>query len=66
MKDAANALRWCVGEMERRYKVMSGVGVRNLKGYNKKVLDAIAAGEPLIDPTWQPNDSMDQTPPSVR
>ncbi len=63
MKDAANALRWCVGEMERRYKVMSGVGVRNLKGYNKKVLDAIAAGEPLIDPTWQPNDGMDQTPP---
>ncbi len=63
MKDAANALRWCVGEMERRYKVMSAVGVRNLKGYNKKVLDAIAAGEPLIDPTWQPNDGMDQTPP---
>ena len=63
MKDAANALRWCVGEMERRYKVMSGVGVRNLKGYNKKVLDAIAAGEPLIDPTWQPSDSLDQTPP---
>ena len=63
MKDAANALRWCVGEMERRYKVMSAVGVRNLKGYNKKVLEAIAAGEPLIDPTWQPNDGMDQTPP---
>ena len=65
MKDAANALRWCVGEMERRYKVMSAVGVRNLKGYNKKVLDAIAAGEPLIDPTWQPNDGMDQTPPML-
>ncbi len=63
MKDAANALRWCVGEMERRYKVMSAVGVRNLKGYNKKVLEAIANGEPLIDPTWQPNDGMDQTPP---
>jgi len=63
MKDAANALRWCVGEMERRYKVMSAVGVRNLKGYNKKVLEAIAKGEPLIDPTWQPNDGMDQTPP---
>jgi S-DNA-T family DNA segregation ATPase FtsK/SpoIIIE len=63
MKDAANALRWCVGEMERRYKVMSAVGVRNLKGYNKKVLEAIAQGEPLIDPTWQPNDGMDQTPP---
>ena len=65
MKDAANALRWCVGEMERRYKVMSCVGVRNLKGYNKKVLDAIAAGEPLIDPTWQPNDGLDQTPPML-
>jgi S-DNA-T family DNA segregation ATPase FtsK/SpoIIIE len=65
MKDAANALRWCVGEMERRYKVMSAVGVRNLKGYNKKVLDAIAAGQPLIDPTWQPNDGMDQTPPML-
>ncbi|TYK64215.1 DNA translocase FtsK [Colwellia echini] len=63
MKDAANALRWCVGEMERRYKVMSAVGVRNLKGYNKKILAAIEAGEPLIDPTWQPSDSMDQTPP---
>ncbi len=65
MKDAANALRWCVGEMERRYKVMSAVGVRNLKGYNKKVLDAIAAGQPLIDPTWQPTDGMDQTPPML-
>jgi S-DNA-T family DNA segregation ATPase FtsK/SpoIIIE len=65
MKDAANALRWCVGEMERRYKVMSAVGVRNLKGYNKKVLDAFAAGEPLIDPTWQPTDGMDQTPPML-
>jgi len=65
MKDAANALRWCVGEMERRYKVMSAVGVRNLKGYNKKVLEAIAAGEPLIDPTWQPSDGMDQTPPML-
>jgi len=65
MKDAANALRWCVGEMERRYKVMSAVGVRNLKGYNKKVLEAIANGEPLIDPTWQPTDGMDQTPPML-
>jgi S-DNA-T family DNA segregation ATPase FtsK/SpoIIIE len=65
MKDAANALRWCVGEMERRYKVMSALGVRNLKGYNKKVLEAIAKGEPIIDPTWQPNDGMDQTPPML-
>ncbi|MGB0936030.1 MAG: DNA translocase FtsK [Colwellia sp.] len=63
MKDAANALRWCVGEMERRYKVMSALGVRNLKGYNKKILEAIEAGNPLIDPLWQPTDGLDQTPP---
>jgi S-DNA-T family DNA segregation ATPase FtsK/SpoIIIE len=63
MKDAANALRWCVGEMERRYKLMSALGVRNLKGYNKKVLTAITDGEPLIDPIWQPSDGLDQTPP---
>jgi S-DNA-T family DNA segregation ATPase FtsK/SpoIIIE len=63
MKDAANALRWCVGEMERRYKLMSALGVRNLKGYNVKILKAIEAGEPLIDPIWQPSDSLDQTPP---
>ncbi len=65
MKDAANALRWCVGEMERRYKVMSAVGVRNLKGYNKKVLEANAKGEPIIDPIWQPSDGLDQTPPML-
>ena len=65
MKDAANALRWCVGEMERRYKVMSALGVRNLKGYNKKVLEAIEEGNPLIDPIWQPNDGLDQTPPML-
>ncbi|NQZ82762.1 MAG: DNA translocase FtsK 4TM domain-containing protein [Colwellia sp.] len=65
MKDAANALRWCVGEMERRYKVMSALGVRNLKGYNVKVLQAIADGEPLIDPTWQPSDGLDQNPPEL-
>ncbi len=63
MKEAANALRWCVGEMERRYKLMSALGVRNLKGYNKKVVAAIEAGEPLIDPLWHASDSMDQTPP---
>jgi len=63
MKDAANALRWCVGEMERRYKIMSALGVRNLKGYNQKVLQAIADGEPLIDPVWQPSDGLDQNPP---
>lgn len=63
MKDAANALRWCVGEMERRYKLMSALGVRNLKGYNTKILKAIDAGEPIIDPLWQPTDGLDQKPP---
>ena len=55
MKDAANALRWAVGEMERRYKLMAALGVRNLAGYNKKVLDAKAAGEVMHDPTWKPD-----------
>ncbi|MFD2632787.1 DNA translocase FtsK [Idiomarina piscisalsi] len=63
MKDAANALRWCVGEMERRYKLMSALGVRNLKGYNAKVKAAEEAGEPLRDPIWKPGDSMDELPP---
>lgn len=63
MKDAANALRWCVGEMERRYKLMSALGVRNLKGYNAKVKAAAEAGEPLRDPIWKPGDSMDELPP---
>lgn len=54
MKDAANALRWCVGEMERRYKLMAAVGVRNLAGFNRKVKEAAAARQPLKDPTWQP------------
>lgn len=58
MKDAANGLRWCVGEMERRYKLMSALGVRNLKGYNLKVKEAMAAGEPLKDPLWKPSDDM--------
>ena len=62
MKEAANALRWCVGEMERRYKVMSSLGVRNLKGYNQKIAQAIKDGEPIIDPLWQPTDGLDQTP----
>jgi len=65
MKDAANALRWCVGEMERRYKLMSALGVRNLKGYNVKIAKAIEEGEPLIDPIWQPSDGLDQTPPML-
>lgn len=63
MKDAANALRWCVGEMERRYKLMSALGVRNLKGYNAKVAEARDRGEPLRDPLWKPGDSMDELPP---
>jgi len=63
MKEAANALRWCVGEMERRYKLMSALGVRNLKGFNAKVAQAKEAGEPLIDPLWNITDSMDTTPP---
>ncbi len=65
MKEAANALRWCVGEMERRYLLMSKLGVRNLKGYNDKVTAAIEAGEPMIDPLWQPTDAFTQTPPTL-
>lgn len=63
MKEAANALRWCVGEMERRYKLLSAIGVRNLAGYNAKVSAAIEAGEPLTDPLWKAGDSMDETAP---
>jgi len=55
MKDAANGLRWCVAEMERRYKLMSALGVRNLAGFNKKVSDAAKAGTPILDPLWQPD-----------
>jgi S-DNA-T family DNA segregation ATPase FtsK/SpoIIIE len=55
MKDAANGLRWCVAEMERRYKLMSALGVRNLAGFNKKVVDAKKAGKPIMDPTWKPD-----------
>jgi S-DNA-T family DNA segregation ATPase FtsK/SpoIIIE len=54
MKDAANALRWCVAEMERRYKLMSRLGVRNIAGFNKKVEEAKASGSPILDPMWQP------------
>jgi S-DNA-T family DNA segregation ATPase FtsK/SpoIIIE len=57
MKEAANALRWCVGEMERRYRLMSRLGVRNIGGYNRKVAEAEEAGEPILDPTWVPSDS---------
>ncbi len=58
MKEAANALRWCVAEMERRYKLMASVGVRNLAGYNKKVRQAREQGEPLRDPLWKPDEQM--------
>ena len=54
MKEAANGLRWCVAEMERRYKLMSMVGVRNLAGFNKKVNQAIEREEPIVDPLWLP------------
>ena len=56
MKDAANGLRWCVGEMERRYKLMASLGVRNLAGYNRKIEDAIKKGEPILDPLWRPEE----------
>ncbi|UPG87571.1 DNA translocase FtsK 4TM domain-containing protein [Luteibacter aegosomatis] len=58
MKEAANALRWCVAEMERRYKLMAAVGVRNLGGFNKKVKEAESAGQPLLDPLFRPNPDM--------
>ncbi len=61
MKDAANGLRWCVAEMERRYKLMAALGVRNLAGYNRKVADAIEAGEPIKDPLWIPEPTFEQT-----
>lgn len=63
MKDAANALNWCVGEMERRYKLMSALGVRNLAGYNERLAEAEALGRPVPDPFWKPTDSMDMTHP---
>ncbi|MFA0569834.1 DNA translocase FtsK 4TM domain-containing protein [Vibrio gallaecicus] len=63
MKDASNALRWCVGEMERRYKLMSALGVRNIKGYNDKLKMAAEAGHPIHDPLWKEGDSMDTEAP---
>ncbi|GAA5188113.1 DNA translocase FtsK [Ferrimonas gelatinilytica] len=65
MKEASNALRWCVGEMERRYKLMSALGVRNLKGYNAKVVSAQEAGVPLTDPFWKPEHSMETEAPAL-
>lgn len=63
MKDAANALRWSVNEMERRYKLMSALGVRNLAGYNEKIAEAVRMGRPIPDPYWKPGDSMDAQHP---
>ncbi|OEE43028.1 cell division protein FtsK [Enterovibrio norvegicus] len=63
MKDAGNALRWCVAEMERRYKLMSALGVRNIAGFNDKVKEANDANHPIPDPLWKPGDSMDETAP---
>ncbi|TQV86506.1 DNA translocase FtsK [Aliikangiella coralliicola] len=65
MKEAANSLRWAVAEMERRYRLMSALGVRNLAGFNRKVNDAIKRGEPIRDPLWQPQDSMDEQAPEL-
>lgn len=70
MKDAANGLRWCVAEMERRYKVMASLGVRNLSGYNRKIEDAKRAGEVITDPTWRPSKDVmfadeEQVPPAL-
>ncbi|KFN46954.1 DNA translocase FtsK [Arenimonas metalli] len=62
MKEAANGLRWCVAEMERRYKLMSAVGVRNLAGFNRKVKDARDAGQPLMDPLFRPNPDLGEAP----
>ena len=70
MKDAANGLRWCVAEMERRYKLMAALGVRNLAGFNRKIADAVKAGTPVVDPLWKPDElSMvpvdEQIPPNL-
>ncbi|MEX3199855.1 DNA translocase FtsK [Escherichia coli] len=66
MKDAANALRWCVNEMERRYKLMSALGVRNLAGYNEKIAEADRMMRPIPDPYWKPGDSMDAQHPVLQ
>ncbi|WED43782.1 DNA translocase FtsK [Legionella cardiaca] len=66
MKEAASALRWCVGEMERRYRLMAAMGVRNLAGFNSKLAEAEAKGEQLTDPLWKPGNSMDETAPVLQ
>ena len=65
MKDAANALNWCVNEMERRYRLMSALGVRNIAGYNDKIKQAENMGRPIPDPLWKPTDSMDLEMPML-
>jgi S-DNA-T family DNA segregation ATPase FtsK/SpoIIIE len=65
MKEAANALRWCVAEMERRYKLMSLMGVRNLSGFNQKIAEAIEAGEPIHDPLWSPDQALEGEEPPL-
>lgn len=65
MKEAANALRWCVAEMDRRYKIMAHFGVRNLAGYNTKITEAQTQGEPLVDPFWKPSDSLEEQAPTL-
>lgn len=65
MKEAASALRWCVAEMERRYRLMASLGVRNVAGFNVKVTEAAANGELLTDPLWKPIDSMDEQAPAL-
>ncbi|MDX1434907.1 MAG: DNA translocase FtsK 4TM domain-containing protein, partial [Gammaproteobacteria bacterium] len=62
MKQASNALRWCVAEMERRYQIMSSLGVRHIGGYNRKVREAIDKGKPLVDPTFTPSEEGEQAP----
>ncbi|HLS83557.1 MAG TPA: FtsK/SpoIIIE domain-containing protein, partial [Arenimonas sp.] len=62
MKEAANGLRWCVAEMERRYKLMSAVGVRNLAGFNRKIREAQEAGQPLMDPLFRPDPDLSEAP----
>lgn len=66
MKEAASALRWCVEEMERRYRLMAALGVRNLAGYNTKITEAAVNGQPLLNPLWKPVDSMDETAPELQ
>jgi len=64
MKDAANALRWCVAEMERRYRLMAALGVRNMSGFNRKVKDGIKAGEPILDPLWVSDPLLEEPEPA--